>query len=758
MAQSQLGRFAWVSLACLLILLILLKSASDGWDAEAGTDGILTSVDYSATPRILTTSAAGRQSYSRFDERGRLIEVGMNGIAPITLGYDTGARVTSLAQGSGAATRTMTVGYGAAGQLQSVTDPLGRTARLDRDRAGRVIALTLANGERIGLGYDARGNLTSLTPPGRPAHAFTYDAVDLTTGYTPPTVHNAGETGYQYNAGRQLTRVTRPDGGVLDFAYDAAGRLSTLTIPAGQYSYGYNAADRLNRLTAPGGVDLAYDYDGAWLAAATWSGGLVGSVEFGHDADLRLSQISVNGANPVGYRYDEDGLLIQTGDLTLAYKTENNLLAGRALGGVTDHIDYNGFGEPIAYEAGFYGAALLRIDYPNRDKLGRINRKVERVGAEAPVTYDYSYDAIGQLVEVKRNGELVATYVYDANGNRLSKATPGGTVTGNYDDQDRMLSYGNATYTYTANGELKTKTVGGQTTTYDYDALGNLRGVILPDGRRVEYLIDARNRRVVKKINGALIQGFLYQGQLKPIAELDGTGAVVSRFVYANGVNVPDYMIRGGNTYRIIKDHLGSPRLVVSTATGAIAQRMDYDEHGYVLIDTNPGFQPFGFAGGGYDRDSGLVRFGARDYEAGSGRWMAKDLILFEGRDTGLYSYAFSNPILYKDSEGRDNIEYTHSAGGPINNTGVYISLECFGACAGVDLTITGATEKGHSKGSKHETGDACDIRKKDIPSNTARECFNKCFQPTTDYGQEESDHYHFQGKPGRGDAVGFAK
>jgi uncharacterized lipoprotein YmbA len=65
-----------------------------------------------------------------------------------------------------------------------------------------------------------------------------------------------------------------------------------------------------------------------------------------------------------------------------------------------------------------------------------------------------------------------------------------------------------------------------------------------------------------------LVQGFLYQGQLQPAAELDGSGNVVSRFVYATGVNVPDYLIKGGVTYRILKDHLGSPRLVVNIATG----------------------------------------------------------------------------------------------------------------------------------------------------------------------------------------------
>jgi RHS repeat-associated protein len=114
---------------------------------------------------------------------------------------------------------------------------------------------------------------------------------------------------------------------------------------------------------------------------------------------------------------------------------------------------------------------------------------------------------------------------------------------------------------------------------------------------------------------------------------------------------VPDYLIKGGATYRIVTDHLGSPRLVVNTATGAIAQQMDYDEYGNVLSDTSPGFQPFGFAGGIYDRDTVLVRFGARDYDAGSGRWIAKDPIGLEG-GTNIYGYIRNNPLSFVDSSG----------------------------------------------------------------------------------------------------------
>ncbi|PYQ50471.1 MAG: hypothetical protein DMF59_10830, partial [Acidobacteria bacterium] len=121
------------------------------------------------------------------------------------------------------------------------------------------------------------------------------------------------------------------------------------------------------------------------------------------------------------------------------------------------------------------------------------------------------------------------------------------------------------------------------------------------------------------------MQGWLYGDLLRIVAEVDGSNTVISQFVYGSRTNVPDYMIRGGVTYRIISNHLGSPRLVIDASTGAIAQMIGYDEFGNVLGDTSPGFQPFGFAGGLYDPDTKLVRFGARDYDARVGRWTAKD-------------------------------------------------------------------------------------------------------------------------------------
>ena len=116
---------------------------------------------------------------------------------------------------------------------------------------------------------------------------------------------------------------------------------------------------------------------------------------------------------------------------------------------------------------------------------------------------------------------------------------------------------------------------------------------------------------------------------------------------------VPDFMIRGGTTYRIVSDHLGCVRQVVTASTGTITQRIDYDEFGVVALDSNPELQPFGFAGGLYEADTGLIRFGARDYDAEVGRWAVKDPIRFGGGDSNLYGYAINDPVNLFDPDGR---------------------------------------------------------------------------------------------------------
>ena len=354
---------------------------------------------------------------------------------------------------------------------------------------------------------------------------------------------------------------------------------------------------------------------------------------------------------------------------------------------------YNDYGEVETYGVQYLSSYLYSAGFV-RDDLGRITEKTETVDGTTKV-YEYGYDLAGRLEKVWVDSELVSKYEYDDNGNRTKYIDdPNGAAdeyAGTYDDQDRLLTYGPHNYAYTANGELSSKKFGLITVAdYDYDVFGNLRSVDFGSDM-IEYVIDGQNRRIGKKINGSLVQGFLYMDQLNPIAELDGNGDMVSLFIYGTRSNVPDYIVKADGYYRIISDHLGSPRLVVKTSTGAVVQRMDYDEFGNVTLDTNPGFQPFGFAGGIYDADTGLVRFGWRDYDPEVGRWTSKEPLRFDGGDTNLYGYAIFDPINYYDLNG---LEYGWAGvvGGIAAGLGVPAGLLLY---YGVGLSATPAAVVG---------------------------------------------------------------
>jgi RHS repeat-associated protein len=609
-----------------------------------------------AAKTFTATSAANRTSSALIDNLGRTLRTTVTGINPVNNAYDPQGRPATIAQGTGVDERLVNFTYNPQGFLANVTDPLGRQAKYEYDLAGRVTKQILPDNREILFTYDAKGNLTSLLPPGKPAHGFTHSSIDQVLTYVPPPVSGSGNnsTLYEYDLDKALTKITRPDLLTINFSYDTAGRLNKLTTPEGDTNYSYNATTgKLTSIAAPGGESLAYTYNGALLTQTAWSGTLTGNVGYAYDNDFRVSSISVNGGNPFTYQYDNDSLLTSVGNTalginyTLARNAQNGLLTGSTLGSVTDSYTYNGFAEMTSYLAKFTTTDLFKTDF-TRDKLGRITQKVETIGGVVH-TFDYAYDLAGRLIEVKQDNLVQERYGYDDNGNRTFL---NGSPIADYDAQDRLLRYNNITYDYTANGELKSKAIGTATTSYRYDVLGNLRIVTMPNGTVLDYVIDGQNRRIGKKRNGVLEQGFIYQSQLKPIAELDSSGNVVSRFVYGIGVNVPDFMIKGGVTYRLIKDHLGSPRLVVNTATNAVVQRMDYDAWGNVTSDTNPGFQPFGYAGGIYDRDTGLVRFGARDYDAVVGRWSSKDPVMFEGGDASLYTYVRGSVLNFIDPSG----------------------------------------------------------------------------------------------------------
>lgn len=155
---------------------------------------------------------------------------------------------------------------------------------------------------------------------------------------------------------------------------------------------------------------------------------------------------------------------------------------------------------------------------------------------------------------------------------------------------------------------------------------------VIPPGHRRLWRVAVAHRwrtrpELRARLAGAVARQFLYGSGATPFAELDTFGAIRSQFVSVTGGVAPDYMERGGVTYYLAQDQLGSVRQVIDVSTGAVVQALDYDVDGVVIRNTNPGFQPFGYAGGLMDLDGGTVHFGARDYDARTARWLQPDPI-----------------------------------------------------------------------------------------------------------------------------------
>ncbi len=258
-----------------------------------------------------------------------------------------------------------------------------------------------------------------------------------------------------------------------------------------------------------------------------------------------------------------------------------------------------------------------------------------------------------------KDGTLVEEYDYSANGTRTYEMNTARGITGrsfDYSDEDHLLSAGSVIYSYNLDGFLTAKTDGSAVTTYDYSARGELLSVALPDGRDIEYIHDPLGRRIAKKVEGAVVEKYLWQGLTRLLAVYDGTDNLLMRFEYADG-RMPVAMTRGDATYYLTYDQVGSLRIVADSA-GNVAKRIDYDSFGNIIDDTNPSFDMlFGFAGGLHDRDTGLVRFGFRDFDTDIGRWTAKDPILFAGGDTDLYGYCVNDPINLVDPWGTDMMD-----------------------------------------------------------------------------------------------------
>ena len=622
-------------------------------------DGDTTTISFDrATNTLSQVDAAGRSTERVFDSLGRMVELRRPGQPDLKYTFDDLGRLASATVGTGTGVAVTSYTYDTATGLVTIGYPDGTSDVVTYDAIGRQVQTTHADTTTVSTLRDAAGRVLQLRYGAHPSTTLGYSPGGRPQAYLPPVVGD--DSSYEtmtYDSSGRLASVSGPGERSIVYTYDSAGRPVGWQIGRGQISATYDSTSGLlSRLASPDGETVDFAHAGAAMSGATYSGPVSGNVGQVLDGWLRPSSESVNGSSALEFAYDASGGLVTIGPVTLTRDGATGWPTHASVSGATTANTYDENGRLASTTVTVAGQTVLQLAF-ERDLFGRVTKVTRTDDAGASSVSEYTYDDGGHLASATRDG-ATESYTYDAAGNRIAD----GSGTTAFDDRDRIQHTPNTSYLYQPDGTLASTTTSGQTTTYDFDDLGELTSVTLPDGRQIGYVVVGGGLRVGRIVNGTLVAGYLYRPDGLVAAQTDAAGNVVARFGYDGSRLV--LVQRDGRDLLVTTDQLGSPVLLVDSATGEVAESIAYDAWGNVIADSNPGVTPIGFAGGLLDADTGLVHFQARDYDPKTGRWTSPDPTRFNAGDANLYRYVGTDPVNQVDPTGLGSCENTGLCGG----------------------------------------------------------------------------------------------
>ncbi len=599
-------------------------------------NGKTTTTEDNLESQITVTSPEGRTATMLYNpDTLQTDSISIPGLFETTYAYDDRGRLGSVLTGI----RETAYDYNTQGFLESITDAENQTTRYAYDEIGRVTRIDGSDSSSVWFSYDSNGNMTVLTNPNIIEHGFGYNQVNLNDSYQTPI---SDSYSFNYDRDRQLTQINFPSGKQINNIYDAT-RLIQVRTPEENIDYTYLCGEKVESITN-GSDGIAYGYDGKFLTSEILSGTLSQSLVYAYNDDFNITAFTYAG-DTTDYSYDNDGLMTGAGIFTITRNVDNGLPESVSSVSLNLNRIFNGYGE-VEAESSTINTLAFGSWNLTRNNNGRITQKTETL-AGVTSDYAYTYDTLGRLLTVTKDSTLVEEYQYNVNGTRTYEMNSLRDISGRsytYSNEDHLLTAGDVSYQYDLDGFLTSKTDGADVTQYDYSVRGELLNVTLPDGKYIEYIYDPSGRRIAKKINGTISEKYLWHGMTRLLAVYDGNDNLLMRFEYADA-RMPLAMRQGNMIYYLSYDPIGSLRLVADE-TGSVVKTITYDIFGNVVFDNNPLFNiPFGFGGGFYDKDTGLARFGYRDYDPDIGRWTAKDPVLFRGGSIDLYGYCLNDPI-----------------------------------------------------------------------------------------------------------------
>ncbi len=168
------------------------------------------------------------------------------------------------------------VGSGAAAQLSTVTDSIGRTVLTFTYNVGRISRVTNLSGRQVNYAYsDGNGNLTQVTDAMGQIHRYNYysaaDGPKLNHRLKRHTLPRGNGMAFEYYSGGQVFRHTPFDvqGAAIDsaattFQYNLFARQSWSVNERGfEHRYTFDAAGNAVRIVEGNGAEHEYAYDPA---------------------------------------------------------------------------------------------------------------------------------------------------------------------------------------------------------------------------------------------------------------------------------------------------------------------------------------------------------------------------------------------------------------------------------------------------------------------------------------------------------------
>jgi RHS repeat-associated protein len=396
-------------------------------------------------------------------------------------------------------------GYDDAGNLVAETDAFGRRLTFEWDAANRLVRKTDHRGYSFFFEYDGHGRCTrSAGEDGTLGVALTYNPAE---GVTQVTRADGGVWQYFYDAQGRLTRVVQPDGAVI-LERDDSGRLSGETDALGvTLKHLHDGAGNLVAKVFPSGRMIDPGPGGQTLGQPHYHAAIAAEFDYGRLAPTlpasgatlvtrggdRLPAADDRPAEPEphvppfrchdwypppdhGRRFDVFGRLVsQEG-----HGGRRRLWAYDPNDSVEQYTDFDG--AVHRYEHGSWNKPVRRID-----PLGNATRlrwTTQELVAEATdpggCVSQYAWDRMGRLTGVRRNGVARETYRYDAVGNLIEKRDGDGrSLLRLTPTEDRLVaeielgSGGGHRFSYDAAGRVLRAETNGVAAEFAYDAFGN---------------------------------------------------------------------------------------------------------------------------------------------------------------------------------------------------------------------------------------------------------------------------------------------